>query len=62
MKLSSNLIIGIICLFMFFGFFLFQEQVQNENNELFTVSDTLIFQSSYFDCMERNEFNNSDHG
>ena len=59
MKLSSNLIIGIICLFMFFGF-LFQEQMQNEKNELFTVSDTLIFQSSYFDCMERNEFNNSD--
>ena len=41
--------------------FYFIEQLQNEKNELFTVSDTLIFQSSYFDCMERNEFNNPDH-
>ncbi len=60
MKLTSNLIIGIVCLFMFFGF-LFKEQALNDKNESFTVSDTLFFKSSYFDCMDRIEYNNSVH-
>ena len=60
MKLTSNLIIGIICLFMFFGF-LFKEQALNDKNESFTVSDTLFFKSSYFDCMDKIEYKNSVH-
>jgi hypothetical protein len=60
MKINSNLIIGITCLSLFLGF-LFQKQALNDKNESFTVSDTLFFKSSYFDCMDRNEYNNSVH-